>query len=224
VFNIFFGTDSPHYPDRRVKMARRSDHSREEIREMALSAAEEIVSTQGYQKLSARKVAGAIGYTVGTLYLVFDNLDHLILQVNGRTLDRLHRQLLQEQAPCSDPADCLMQLGHSYIRFADTESHAWKMIFEHRLTEGHEAPEWYREKISRVFALVEQHLAQLAIDRPPREITQAARAIWGGVHGICILAINNTLGVAGVESVQAITHLLMSNFLKGFINGITKAR
>jgi AcrR family transcriptional regulator len=199
-------------------MARRSDHSREEIREMALSAAEEIVSTQGYQRLSARKVAAAIGYTVGTLYLVFDNLDDLILQVNGRTLDRLHLQILQDQAPCPNAQESLLQLGHSYIRFADSESHAWKMIFEHRLAEGRETPEWYREKVSRMFALVEERLAQLTSDCTPQEIAQAARAIWGGVHGICILAVNKTLGVAGVESVQAITHLLMNHFLVGFVS------
>ena len=199
-------------------MARRSDHSREEIREMAISAAEEIITTQGYQMLSARKVAGAIGYTVGTLYLVFENLDDLILQVNGRTLDRLHQQILADQEKCVDPEACLLQLGHSYIRFADCESNAWKTIFEHKLTDDHQAPDWYRDKVARMFALVEERLTQLPVDRNAQQIAEAARAIWGGVHGICILAINQTLGVAGVESVQNITQLLMSNFLKGFVN------
>ena len=200
-------------------MARRSDHSREEIREMALSAAEEIITTQGYQMLSARKVAGAIGYTVGTLYLVFENLDDLLLQVNGRTLDRLHQQIMRDQERSTGAEERLLQLGHSYIQFADSEPDAWKTIFEHRLSDDHEAPDWYREKVARMFALVEERLSQLPVERNPQQIAEAARAIWGGVHGICILAINQTLGVAGVESVQSITQLLMSNFLKGFING-----
>jgi AcrR family transcriptional regulator len=199
-------------------MARRSDHSREEIQEMALSAAEDLIQTQGYQMLSARKVASAIGYTVGTLYLVFDNLDDLILQVNARTLDRLHQQILTDQAACDDPESCLLQLGHSYIDFADKESHAWRTIFEHRLSDDHQAPAWYRDKVNRLFGLVEAELAKLPGERTPQEIREAARALWGGVHGICILAINQTLGVAGVQSVQSITHLLMSNFLTGFIN------
>ncbi len=190
---------------------------------MALSAAEEIIATQGFQMLSARKLAGAIGYTVGTLYLVFDNLDDLILQVNGRTLDRLHQQILADQQHCQGAEESLLQLGHSYIRFADTESHAWTTIFEHRLSDDHEAPDWYREKVARMFSLVEERLAQLPGERSGREIAEAARAIWGGVHGICILAINQTLGVAGVESVQSITHMLMSNFLKGFVNAQDKA-
>jgi hypothetical protein len=44
--------------------------------------------------------------------------------------------------------------------------------------------------------------------------------IWGGVHGICILALTNTLGVAGVESVQELTESLISNYLDGFTAGV----
>jgi AcrR family transcriptional regulator len=199
-------------------MARRSDHSREEIQEMALAAAQEIVATQGYQALSARKLAGAIGYTVGTLYLVFENLDDLILQVNGRTLDRLYELIMEDQRQCDDEQARLFQLGHSYIRFADNEPHTWQMIFEYHMADDREAPEWLRQKVARMFALVEDRLARLAERHTQTEIAQAARALWGGVHGICILAISDNLGAAGVESAQAITHTLMSNFLKGFID------
>lgn len=79
-------------------MARRSDHSREEIRAMALAAAQQIVTEQGFAALNARKIASAIGYTVGTLYLVFKNLDDLFLQLNARTLDDLHAALATRQA------------------------------------------------------------------------------------------------------------------------------
>jgi AcrR family transcriptional regulator len=197
-------------------MARRSDHSREELREMAITAAEQIVVEQGYEGLSARKVATAIGYTVGTLYLVFENLDDLILNVNARTLDRLHARMKESQAQCGDAGDCLLQLGQVYIRFADEDPHSWAMVFEHRLTDDQAAPAWYQEKITRMFAMVEDGLAPLAPQRSSEEITQAARAIWGGVHGICILALSNSLGVAGVDSVQKLTRSLISNYLKGF--------
>ena len=50
-------------------------------------------------------------------------------------------------------------------------------------------------------------------------MTQAARAIWGGVHGICILAISDNLGIAGVDSVQRLTESLIRNYLQGFTGG-----
>lgn len=197
-------------------MARRSDHSREEIREMALAATERIVREQGYTGFSARKVASAIGYTVGTLYLVFDNLDDLVLQVNGRTLDRLHARMLQEQVDQAPPAEQLLQLGHSYINFANQDPRCWEMIFEHRFASAQQTPGWYQKKVARMFALVEAKLKPLAAARSEKEIARAAHALWSGVHGICILAITDKLDVTGVDSVQELTRFLMGNFLKGF--------
>lgn len=197
-------------------MARRSDHSRDEIREMALAAAEGLVSEQGYEGLSARKVASAIGYTVGTLYLVFDNLDDLILHINARTLDRLHRRMLEEQMNCRDPYGCLRQLGQTYIDFAIENPYLWEMVFKHRLPPGHPVPPWFQEKVVRMFALVEAKLTPLAQHRSQQEITQAAGALWGGVHGICMLALTGKIGVAGELSAQDLIQSLMSNYLKGF--------
>jgi AcrR family transcriptional regulator len=197
-------------------MARRSDHSREELQEMAIKAAERIVVEQGYAGLSARKVAAAIGYTVGTLYLVFENLDDLILHVNARTLDRLHARMSESQAHCVDASDCLLQLGQAYIRFADEDPHRWAMVFEHRFSQAQVVPAWYQEKIERMFALVEEALQPIAKQHTHAEITQASRALWGGVHGICILALAGKLGVAGVDSVQDLTKTLITNYLKGF--------
>lgn len=201
-------------------MARRSDHTREEIRQMALEAAENIVVGQGLEGLSARKVATAIGYTVGTLYLVFENIDDLILQINARTLDRLYARLAEAQARARDARGWLLQLGQVYIQFANEDPHRWSMIFEHRLAEGRELPAWYQQKIARMFAIVEEALAPLAGGRPQEEVSQAARVIWGGVHGVCILALGDRLGVAGVDSVQDLTESLISNYLAGF-TGIT---
>ena len=200
-------------------MARRSDHSRDEIREMAIAAAEQIVAAEGYGGLSARKVAGAIGYTVGTLYLVFRNLDDLVLQVNARTLDRLHARMVEVRDRTPDPAASLLSLGEAYIGFAAEDPHRWGMVFEHRGDGGAKLPDWYRQKATRTFALVEELLSPLAPERNAREIAQAARAMWGGVHGICILAVTGKLDVAGVDSVQDLSDTLIRHFLAGFVNG-----
>jgi AcrR family transcriptional regulator len=183
---------------------------------MALEAAERIVVEQGFEGLSARKVSAAIGYTVGTLYLVFENIDDLVLQVNARTLDRLYARMEKSRTDAPDVRDYLMQLGQVYIRFADEDPHRWSMIFEHRLAEGRALPDWYREKIVRMFGIVEEALEPLASQRPKEDIATAARVIWGGVHGICILAQAGRLGVAGVDSVQSLTDSLISNYLAGF--------
>ena len=76
-------------------MARRSDHSREELYDMALEAARQIAEKEGLRGLKARRIARDIGYTIGTLYNLFEDLDDLIVHLNGRTLDDLYQAFVR---------------------------------------------------------------------------------------------------------------------------------
>src|SRR6185503_2471639 len=102
-------------------MGRRSEHSLDQIREMALDAAEKIIRKKGVRELSTRKIAAEIGYTSGTLYLVFKNLDDLFIQVNGRTLSRLRDALSSaaSSASSTDGAEAVRALCRAYQLFAD---------------------------------------------------------------------------------------------------------
>jgi len=198
-------------------MGRRNDHSREQLREMALQAAECIVIDEGYSGLSARKIAARIGYTVGSLYLVFRNLDDLIAQTNERTLDELFQTL--ESAVCagdSDPLDCILRLGQAYIDFAIAHSNRWRLIFEHRMPAGQAVSDSFRDKVERMFALVQQQLRPLAPHGTDADIALAAQALWSGVHGVCILGLDQKLQAASDHSVQAVAVSLIENYLAGF--------
>ena len=76
-------------------MGRRSIHTAEELRELILKAATELIESDGLAGLSAREVARRIGYSPGTLYNVFDNLDDLVLTIEARLLDRLAARLAE---------------------------------------------------------------------------------------------------------------------------------
>lgn len=192
---------------------------------MALTAAERIVDEQGYVGLSARKVARPIGYTVGTLYLVFKNLDDLIVHVNARTLAALHDSARRAYEQCTEPRNCVMALGRSYIAFATRHTRRWRMIFEHQLAQGEDWPPWYKEKVAHSFALLERALEALAPQRSAQEIRLAARVLWGGVHGLCILALTNKLDISrSKEAIQTLAESLITNYLKGFTSVAAKAQ
>lgn len=197
-------------------MARRSDHSREEIREMALAAGEKIIDRQGYSALTARKLAAEIGYTVGTLYLVFRNLDDLMLQVSGRTLDLLHRHLSGASRDCDGGTACVLALGQAYLSFAIGHRHRWEAIFKHNLPEGEELPDWFMTKVLANFELVEGQLRRAAPGRSADQIQAAARALWSGVHGVCILGLTERLGTFGADSLETLVESLVSNYMRGF--------
>jgi len=196
-------------------MARRSEHTREELRDLALKAAERIVAREGITALTARRVAAAIGYTVGSLYLIFKNIDDLILHLNALTLDELHARASRSVEGQADPRGQLLALANTYIRFAGEHRHRWRLVFEHQ--QPARLPAWYPERVSQIFALVEAALAKLAPARRPAEIRQAARALWSGVHGVCVLAMTNRLEDSSEAAVRATAELLVANFLDGYV-------
>ena len=197
-------------------MARRSDHSRDEIREMALNAALEILEQEGAKGLSARKVASAIGYTVGTLYLVFRNQQEMVLQLNARTLDDMDAWLERRSAGCSAPRDCLVTLAEAYIDYAVQRSARWNLLFDTVVAEGEVLPEWYLERLGRLFGRVERMLAPLKEGHSALEIERAARVLWASVHGICTLKIRHRLDLAGNQTTEEMAQMLIDNFLRGF--------
>ena len=197
-------------------MARRSDHSREEIKEMALNAALEILEQEGAKGLSARKVAGAIGYTVGTLYLVFKNQQEMVLQLNARTLDDMDAWLEARSSGCSAPRECLLTLAEAYIDYAVQRSARWNLLFDTVVAEGEVLPDWYLERLGCLFGRVERMLAPLKDDHDAQEIERAARVLWASVHGICTLKIRHRLDLAGSQSTEEMAQMLIDNFLNGF--------
>ncbi|MES9876390.1 MAG: TetR/AcrR family transcriptional regulator [Candidatus Sedimenticola sp. PURPLELP] len=197
-------------------MGRRSDHSREEISSMALEAARVLVADEGLKGLTARKVATEIGYAPGTLYVVFRNLDDLVLHLNAGTLDDLYSVLDAVVRSCRKPERCILKLAMAYVEFSFTHPNLWGAIYEHRLPEGESAPAWFQEKIERLFSLVEGQLGGLDERRSDKEVRLAAHALWSGIHGVCILGLSGSLEKANAGSTAAIAESLVVNYLAGY--------
>ncbi len=193
-------------------MARRSDHSREELYDMALEAARQIAEKEGLRGLKARRIAREIGYTIGTLYNLFEDLDDLIIHMNGRTLDDLYEALANVQLD-GEPETAMRALAEGYIEFVDDHPKVWSVLFEHRLPEPRQPPDWHHEKILRLLGLVEQALGPLFPPGRETERHHAARVLWSSLHGICSLESAGKLVAS--ETVPALADTLVSCFLAG---------
>ncbi|MBK8183862.1 MAG: TetR/AcrR family transcriptional regulator [Candidatus Competibacteraceae bacterium] len=198
-------------------MGRRNEHTREELREISLQAAEQLVIAHGLMGLSARKVAAGIGYTVGSLYMVFRNFDDLIIQMNERTLDALYEKLAAAVTNPPSPTAAIEALAQTYLAFALSETNRWLALYEHRMPEGQAAPDSFAEKVARMFELVQQHLASLCPHRSFEEISLAARALWSGIHGVCVLSLDRKLESIGGRTMQQVANSLLDNYLAGFV-------
>lgn len=198
-------------------MARRSEHSREELRDLVLGAAEQLIVEKGLGGLSARAIARRIGYTPGTIYLIFANLDDVILHVNARTLDWL---LVPMQAAVADDEPATTQLlraARAYADFARAHPNLWRACFEHRLPESVAGPAYIEDRIEQLVALIMGPVAR-ASGAEGAALNSAAQALWSGVHGICILTLTDKLHMVGGQATEHLTDDLVTHYLNGLIN------
>jgi len=194
-------------------MARRNDHTREELQSMAIDATRSIIAREGIEGVSARKVAQDIGYTVGTLYQAFENIHDLVLHANAFTLSEMLGDLEMAYMGSRDPLQRMVKMADAYLLFANTHQAQWAAVFRHSLPKGYVMPDWYQARIDALFALVENGVRAMAPKRNRQAIQGAARTLWSGVHGICILHTGDKLYSDHIASPRSLLHSLVKHYL-----------
>ncbi len=171
-------------------MARRNDHTREELIALTLNTVKEFLNEHSYHDLSLRKIANMIGYVPSTLVNVFGNYNLLLLHAVAQTLDELAEEAQASLAGTTDPKESLYGLAYCYHDFAQKHPHRWQLIFEHNMN-GETLPEWQSKRIDSMTGMLEQLLRVIAPHRSESEVLQASRVLWSGVHGITLLSVDD---------------------------------
>lgn len=195
-------------------MGRRSDHSRDELLANALDAAEKIVENEGISALTARRVAKEIGYSVGTIYNLFENLDDLSLHVKARTLDALYAHI-KDSVKGDDVVADFMSLNDAYFSFLTANPNTWGSILDRVGADGKPLPDWYLAKVGLPFSVVEKALQPLFDKDAETKAEYAAHTLWCGVHGIAVMGMEKSLEAMGSKDAKDMAKYLILNFIAG---------
>jgi AcrR family transcriptional regulator len=196
-------------------MGRRSDHTKEELSNLIVDTAFEIIKDKGYNAVSARKIADKIGYTVGTLYNTFANLDEILLHVSNRILDMLMEKLAESVKSMSNPEERLYNFAHEYIEFSQNNFNLCAMLFEYRFPESQQIPDWYSSTIDRIYNLIGDNLHEIAPNKSYEEIRMLTSGLWAAVHGMCTLSMKGKLHRTRITSINAVVDMLIDTIMRG---------
>ncbi|MBL4850713.1 MAG: TetR/AcrR family transcriptional regulator [Gammaproteobacteria bacterium] len=195
-------------------MARRNDHSREQLRDLAIQSVLNLVDHDAFISVTARAVTRDMGYTVGTLYLVFRNLDDLLVQVNAELLKRIHLDMQFAVKNAVDPQTTIFTLAKCYFSLAEQYPGRWQL-----LSRRHDkaSDDGIDNIVEAIFILVENELTRLAPTRNSKEIALAARALWSAVHGICVVNASSHLRRQAHYDTRSLARTLIQTYLSGFM-------
>ena len=175
-----------------------------------LATARDIAAKEGLTGLTARRVAREIGYSIGTIYNLFEDFDDLIVHVNGETLDRLYERCAIEPLD-SGPEDGLRALAYAYIAFVRENPRLWSLLFEYRTLHPGPLPLWYSEKFEQLFALMDRAMAPLFPPGREAEMRHSARVLRASLHGMCSLEAAGAIA----ESASELVDTLISYYMAG---------
>ncbi|MCG3729802.1 TetR/AcrR family transcriptional regulator [Vibrio cincinnatiensis] len=196
-------------------MARRNDHTREELVSLTLKAAKEFLGKHSYHELSLRKIATMIGYVPSTLVNIFGNYNLLLLHVVAQTLDELAYEAKLVVNQCSEPQKALHQLAICYHDFAQKNPYRWQLIFEHNMN-GETLPEWQSERIDHMTSMLEELLHVIAPHRTHSEVLRTSRVLWAGVHGITLLSVDDKFFAKEPIDGKALIEDLITQYLSNW--------
>ena len=195
-------------------MGRRGEHSIQELSTMIVDAACEILNNEGYGKLSTRKIASKIGYTVGTLYNVFQNTDDIFIHINSRTLDNLIQEITKA-AGLNNGLSSVKNLARSYMRFSKDNLQYWSMLFEYQFPEDQAFPRWYKQKVDTLYEIVWHAIEKSVKNVKQEKQKEYVSIVWGGIHGITILSLKGKFQRAGIDSAEPLLDDFIDTYLKG---------
>lgn len=191
-------------------MGRRSDHTQEQLKELIIRASIKLITEIGPSAFGTRAIAKEIGYSFGTIYHIYGDLETLRYHVKGRIIDNWYDDLSAGMEEVEAKAEYLVD---AYIDLSEQQRFLWAFVFALPNDSKGKAPAWYIEKVEKLFSLVINAFSPTTHNKKEAEI--AARAIWPSIHGICVLAMAGKLDMVSTEGPKELAHRQLAIYMAG---------
>jgi AcrR family transcriptional regulator len=196
-------------------MAGKAEAKKLDLRERLLKAATKHIETSGLLGLRARDITQEAGCALGGLYTAFADLDTLITSVNSQTLQELDAIVEASVAGTAPPEAQLKLLGHRYLAFARSNPRRWRALFEHRLPEGRDFPDWHTANQAKLLMHIAKPLAKLQPSLSEQQLMIRARTLFAAVHGIVSVSLDNRFVGLPTETLDSEVDRFISIMLQG---------
>lgn len=179
------------------------------MRTLILETAMRLFLEEGYEKVSMRRIADAIEYSPGTIYLYFGDKDEIMHALHSQAFQKFHEALSVIDGD-GDPYDRMMSAGAGYLDFALDNPELYELMFIMRAParllekkgedweEGMRSYDQLRNTIEGV-----RDTGHLPADV---DVDAATLFVWSTVHGLASLAIRGRLDMFSREEMRALMH------------------
>jgi AcrR family transcriptional regulator len=175
-------------------MAKKKYHHGD-LKNALIEAGVDILSTEGVNGLSLRKVAARAGVSHAAPYAHFPDKQALIAAISTEGFRHLYERVrTASEAYQNDPQKQLVETAWAYVRFALDDPAHFKVIFSGVLEHEKDYPEFVeisQDSFRLVVILVER--CQAAGVLRPGPADEMAFSVWSIVHGFIALILEGQI-------------------------------
>ena len=189
-----------------------------ELRRAILDRARRLLVADGYDRLSMRKIAAAVGCSATSIYLHFASKDALTHALIDEGMERLYAALTAVVVP--DSAEALGALSRAYVRFGLDNPEVYQILFQlHPERMARYPAEQYRRARRNIEVFADAIAAGAAAGRlradPSADV--AASALWTALHGLVSLTLAERVDrrLAGDAFVEAAIRQALAGLMVG---------
>jgi AcrR family transcriptional regulator len=177
------------------KKARNKPYHHGDLEHALVATALEIISVDGVDGLTLRRVGSKVSVSRSALYRHFDDKAALVARIAADGFRLLHETLMRVRANAgSDPRDTLEVMAAAHVHFAQANPSHYATMFGGFLRDGHEYPEVMQQSGAAVGELVEViRDAQRRGHLGPGDPIVIADLMWALTFGIARLGTSNHL-------------------------------
>jgi AcrR family transcriptional regulator len=176
----------------------RREREREALRAEILAAAQELFISEGYERVSMRRIAEKIEYSPTTIYLYFRDKSEILTEICEQNFAKLARAMERIEAKGLDPVEGLREGCRAYIRFGLRHEHHYRLTFmvKDEAGDGDGASSYEGSMGERAFGFLMRSVARCVEAGRFREVevALASQVIWSGIHGVTSLLITTGEG------------------------------
>ncbi|MFB9146068.1 TetR/AcrR family transcriptional regulator [Halomonas alkalicola] len=174
-------------------MARPRQHAPEALHAQVMAACDAWLQENPVHTLSLRALAREVGCAPSTLLKLYGSFNNLLQHVNIETLAHL-REVIEPLSSQAAPEQRLTALARAYWQFAQHDAYRWQLLFDYPLAQEGELDQRQSDMIEGLFLRVEATLKEYQPALDDLEARRLGRTLWGSVHGLVLLGLNERLG------------------------------
>lgn len=165
------------------------------LRDQILDISRHLLYDEGYKSLSMRKIAKKADVTATSIYLYFENKDHLLHTLIEESVEDLSQYIESKALPKSDTIDRFKAITESYVQFALEYPEKYEIIYKVRSDSMARYPKEKFRKARRAYELLVKTIEE-GVTKGLMEVEEpvlTAYSIWAQLHGVVSVVLNKRL-------------------------------